>query len=508
LRQLVASEFLHEAALYPEAEYAFNHPLTQEVAYRSQLGDRRASIHARVARALEARTGENRRERAALLAHHFEEAGEQLAAARWHVLAAERMAITHTPECYRHWSRVRALADAVADEPEAEELGTRARVELFTSGARIGRPESEMSELFRECEAIVARTGSDTARARLLTGYGFYHMYVTANALEAAETLSEAIELADRTGDIELRLGPRFAMSSVYIARDQARCVEATDEAFAMMREQPEMRDFTIPVGFTASTGFRFIRTAALIQMGELQRAEEGVAELKRLASAEAEAVGIAHMCARMLASARGDLATAERETVAARERAEGSGNLTAVVVAMWGVGEVLLERGRVDEALASLRGALEIQRTQRIFRQVEPVVLRGLARAQVQRGELDEALELAEEARAFATERGLTTGVIAGCLAVAEVVLARDGAAARALVEDVLAEAEALIAESSSALSQPTVHEFRAALAQLEGHEAVRRRELLEALRLWQAMGSTGHVARMKETLRPDSGA
>jgi class 3 adenylate cyclase len=47
LRRLVASEFLHEAALYPETEYAFNHPLTQEVAYRSQLGDRRARLSRR-----------------------------------------------------------------------------------------------------------------------------------------------------------------------------------------------------------------------------------------------------------------------------------------------------------------------------------------------------------------------------------------------------------------------------------------------------------------------------
>jgi class 3 adenylate cyclase/tetratricopeptide (TPR) repeat protein len=504
LRRLVASEFLHEAALYPETEYAFNHPLTQEVAYRSQLGDRRARLHARAARALEARTGENRRERAALLAHHFEEAGESLAAARWHVLAAERMAITHTQECYRHWIRVRALADAVPDEPEAEELGTRARVELFSAGARIGRPESEMNELFRECEAIVARTGSDTARARLLTGYGFYRMYVTANALEAAETLGEAIDLADRTGDIELRLGPRFAMSSVYIARDLARCVTAADEAFALMREHPQLRDLTIPTGFTAGAGFRFVRTMALLQMGELHRAEEGVAELKRLASDDPEAVGIAHTSARMLATVRGDLATAERESAAARERAEASGNLSAVVVAMWGAGELLLERGRVDEALVTLRETLEIQRKQRIFRQVEPLVLRGMARAKLQRGELDEALALAEEAHAFATARGLTTGVIAGCFALAEVALARDGAAARARVEEVLAEAEALIVECSNALSQPVVHELRAALAQLEGHEAMRQRELLEALRLWQVMEATGRIARVKEMLGP----
>src|SRR5262249_37105580 len=57
------AEFVHEQAIYPEAEYAFKHPLTQEVAYRSQLAERRSRLHAAVARAIEelesAKLGEN-----------------------------------------------------------------------------------------------------------------------------------------------------------------------------------------------------------------------------------------------------------------------------------------------------------------------------------------------------------------------------------------------------------------------------------------------------------------
>ncbi|MGH7289282.1 MAG: ATP-binding protein, partial [Myxococcota bacterium] len=49
LAALVRGEFLFEKALYPTAEYAFKHPLTQEVAYRSQLAERRARTHAAVA---------------------------------------------------------------------------------------------------------------------------------------------------------------------------------------------------------------------------------------------------------------------------------------------------------------------------------------------------------------------------------------------------------------------------------------------------------------------------
>src|SRR6059036_1623251 len=52
LHALTSAEFLYQEALYPEAEYTFKHPLTQEVAYRSQLAERRVRIHAAVARAI------------------------------------------------------------------------------------------------------------------------------------------------------------------------------------------------------------------------------------------------------------------------------------------------------------------------------------------------------------------------------------------------------------------------------------------------------------------------
>ena len=68
--------------------YAFKHPLTQEVAYGSQLGERRAAVHAAVARAIAELYPERLDERAALLAQHWEAAGETLEAARWHARAA------------------------------------------------------------------------------------------------------------------------------------------------------------------------------------------------------------------------------------------------------------------------------------------------------------------------------------------------------------------------------------------------------------------------------------
>src|SRR5262249_19006013 len=85
----IPADFLYEAALYPEAEYTFKHPLTQEVAYHSQLGDRRARLHGSVARALQALHAEKLDERAALIANHLEAAADALDAAQCHARAAQ-----------------------------------------------------------------------------------------------------------------------------------------------------------------------------------------------------------------------------------------------------------------------------------------------------------------------------------------------------------------------------------------------------------------------------------
>jgi len=72
-------------------EYVFRHPLTQEVAYGSQLLEQRIAQHAAVARALEEVFAERLGEYAAYIAHHWEHAGRPAQAARWRRLAALRV---------------------------------------------------------------------------------------------------------------------------------------------------------------------------------------------------------------------------------------------------------------------------------------------------------------------------------------------------------------------------------------------------------------------------------
>src|SRR5215813_10180835 len=99
---------------YPQLEYSFKHPLTQEVAHRSPLRERRVRVHAAVARAL-GEAGGNLDERAAEIAQHWGEAGAPGNAARWHRRGAEWAGLADPRESLRHWRRVRELSPGVED---------------------------------------------------------------------------------------------------------------------------------------------------------------------------------------------------------------------------------------------------------------------------------------------------------------------------------------------------------------------------------------------------------
>ena len=92
LADLEDLDFIRPAGFSPHPEYAFKHPLMADVAYRSQLGERRGELHAAVAAALEKLHADRLGEYASLIAHHWEASGRRFEAARWKRRAALNVA--------------------------------------------------------------------------------------------------------------------------------------------------------------------------------------------------------------------------------------------------------------------------------------------------------------------------------------------------------------------------------------------------------------------------------
>jgi adenylate cyclase len=200
LGKLAAAEFVFEEALYPEAEYSFKHPLTQEVAYRSQLGERRSRTHAAVAKAIAEVYPEQLDERAALLAHHWERAGETARAAEWHQRAALWTGQRNLAEAARHWQKVRALVAELPESAETTPLALEASRELLNAGWRTGIPDAEADALFAEARALAERLG-DLRSLALLTNFYCATKMSQGDAPSSLAYGLESVRLAEQTAD-------------------------------------------------------------------------------------------------------------------------------------------------------------------------------------------------------------------------------------------------------------------------------------------------------------------
>lgn len=153
LTALDRGEFVYQQAIYPTVEYTFKHPLTQEVALGSLLRERKRTLHAEVARAIEA-LGGDLDERAPLLAHHWEQAGDLSLAVRWHARAAEWADANDPMEGLRHWTRVRSLGQSL-DHVEAQELRLQACKTILAGGSfRLGLSPQDVRECLDECRGL------------------------------------------------------------------------------------------------------------------------------------------------------------------------------------------------------------------------------------------------------------------------------------------------------------------------------------------------------------------
>ena len=241
LATLKTHEFVYEQALYPVAEYAFKHPLTQEVALGSQLQERRRRTHATVARAIEAAHAEKLDEQAALLAHHWEEAGEALAAARWHRRAADWLWMRDVARSFEHFARVRTLTASLLDDAEGRDHGLRARVMLLQASWRVGLSPEELEPLAAEARQIAARQGD--ARSRLDIESALMPAYwLTGQLAEAAEIGEEAVRLADEVGDVSFRALVRADLGHIYVSSGRLDdALRLFDEALEIGGDDPNL---------------------------------------------------------------------------------------------------------------------------------------------------------------------------------------------------------------------------------------------------------------------------
>jgi class 3 adenylate cyclase/tetratricopeptide (TPR) repeat protein len=498
LRWLIRSEFLYEEALYPEAEYAFAHPLTHEVALRSQLAERRRTVHAAVARALEDTNAERGDDRAALLAHHWEEAGEALPAARWHRRAAVWAGMAQTREALRHWSRIRELLREVAETEETLELGIESRVQMLNLGVRARPLEEDADTLYREAEALAQRSGRSAAHLPMRLAYGIYQVF-EGMAAEGVETLRETVRMADTVGDPTLRLVTRFFLQNgILMTGPYAEGVTLNDEILALQEKSPGLG--TEFLAYDIGSMPRAWRAWFLASLGRIPEAIRDLRRARDLARGVedpgvllvAEAIS-AFVVSAMVGDGQAGLAHARR----AMELTRDVEAATALALADDALGTACIYEERWDEAVTMLERGTE--RGPAIFSLSSGPLL---ARAWLGRGDPERAHRLAQETIASARRAGAGRAEADAQLSLAEVLLAAEGAPAQREIEGALDRARELLTEIGNLILLPRVSELRAELMGKLGDAEARERELREAHRVYVEMGTTGHAERLAREL------
>jgi class 3 adenylate cyclase/tetratricopeptide (TPR) repeat protein len=484
LAQLRDAEFVYEESLYPVAEYAFKHPLTQEVALASQLQDTRRRAHAAVAKATEEFDADRLDEQAATLAHHWEQAGEHGLAATWHARAARWSMRTDTEEAYRHWVRVRELAQDGGGE-NADLLGD-AYVALVNLGWRSGRSPAETRTTFEAGRRLFDANGDRRALTLLLSNYS---LVGGVHSEQRIEHHREAVRLAHATGDLSLQINVTiFTFPCLYggLIREAH---ENANAAIALI----EANGWTGPslVSFDTHRWIYSARSWTHCLLGDIESAladsERGL-ELARQGDA-ADLLYAEHLRWR-LDSWRGEPEAGLQHARRQYELGEQVGGRSNSVLGTYGLGIALCEVGRWAEALPLLEEGyartLEVET-------YSPYA--GLAATLLHCGNEKRALDIARESVAYCERFGIVFSEFEMQLELAAV------ATALGELEEArraVARARELAERMECRVLAPRVVEAEAELAGASGDTGEQRRLLAAARESFAGMGAAGHARRL----------
>ncbi len=499
IANLRRAEFIYDLSLYPSVEYAFKHPLTQEVALATLLTERKRKIHRTLAEAIERQDPEHLDERAPLLAHHWEESGETLIATRWHRRAAEWVAATDMIAAARHWRKVRTLVAQLPKDREAAALGIIACRQVLNFSWRVGKGEEDTRGVLDEGQALAAVLGDQRMHLILAMLYG-KAKGGEGDTAKYIRVESENHRVALQVDDIVLQ-----ANAALFLADALGHGVQIS-EVLALTEHGLKHYPRAIPsgewaYGFNPTSGLSYWRAVCLNWAGRMQ---EGFAEFDRTVrfmdednTPEAYAFMYAWWAEAFyhMHEPRKALESAARSLQSSRTAGDPPAMAGYAQIA---IAYAHLAAGRPADAIEPARIA------KALLARAEQVVIamgpRLLAEALLETGDLPAAISEAEHAIQLASRslKGNAEACAHGILARA--LLRRDGASAREAAERAFASAEELIERTGAKALSPHLLEWRAELAAVVGDEALRNSLILQAAEGFESIGAPLQGQRLRK--------
>ena len=204
LLNLQGLEFIYETSVFPELRYIFRHALTHEVAYNSLLLERRKEIHEMVGDAIETLHHDRISEFHEILAYHYCRDLNASKAIYYLKLSGDKAKLR-----WSNWEAFRFYRDAVAilrHQPDDLE-NKRHRMEILRSMAPtirvLGYPEDSF-DLLKEGESLASEL-EDQKVLGWFEGYiGLYYVAWGRDALRGREYIEKSLGAADLSQDVAI----------------------------------------------------------------------------------------------------------------------------------------------------------------------------------------------------------------------------------------------------------------------------------------------------------------
>ncbi len=483
-------------------EYRFWHPLTQEVAHSTLLAARRRRLHAEVARALVTQGPDRHDEIATVVATHFEEAGDDLEAARWQLRAGLRASLADVTEGIRRLRACVEHLDAVEEETETLRIFIRAAANLARLMGRAGSDLVDIQRVVTRVQESAQRLGDPGQLAYVTVSQIGTHFFAGEVNL-ALRLAEEARRFAEQAGDDAVLAFALLGETLACAYTEPAAGLVAARELREVCSGKPLLG---IPVvGYSVHDAAAVSAATVLYECGRLGAArrviDEGLEHLARRPAAEWQSWLLATKT--LLLDRTGDPAEIDTAGQWARESlrlSQDSGNIPGILRARHAMGVLALLTGRASEARTTLTDVLAQARERQRGLQDETHMLWALARAQLATGDVRAARSAADEALATAERQ---QAPVAQCVArLIEARIWREGGAVGGDLPRARHAAEAGLARATD-IGALTLAAFLAEERALLEEDSTSRRAALKACADgYDAIGATGHARRLREEL------
>jgi predicted ATPase len=199
LDDLQLREFIYEQPAVGEPEYIFKHALTQEVAYKSVLLERRKLLHERAAGALVTLFSERVEEYLGEIAHHYR-LSSNLEKAVHYLDCAGQHAVRRSlfNEAITHFTGALELLKSQAEGSERIQRELRLRIALGPAlAAALGQVHTEVESCYSRAHELCKQIGDNESVFPVLRGLWLVNV-VRAQHRSAAQLAQELLTLARR----------------------------------------------------------------------------------------------------------------------------------------------------------------------------------------------------------------------------------------------------------------------------------------------------------------------